>query len=309
MSGVVQDLVTADLTPAVLGALALCVVTPSLGARVRRRAVSRRLTAFVQNDEPLGPQRAQDGSFSVHALAYLGGLVARRLPARLVSVLQRQALRAGQPGAAVDTLLGLRVAALVSGGLVALAFVSADKHSLLAHLAALLVIAIAALAIDLLLISRAGARARAAARDLPMMLDLLSLTMSAGMAFDLALSTILDHVAGPLADELRRYLADVNDLGVARAEALESVAMRLSDPPDVVAFVDAINRAHVLGTGLLAAVGSQATLLRQEQRRRAAAAAQRAPVRMIIPMALFMLPVLMLVVLAPVALRLMNAIH
>jgi tight adherence protein C len=309
MSGVVQDLVTADLTPAVLGALALCVVTPSLGARVRRRAVSRRLTAFVQNDEPLGPPRAQDRSFFVHALAYLGGLVARRLPARLVSVLQRQALRAGQPGAAVDTLLGLRVAALVAGGLLAVAFASADQHSLLAQLGALLVVAIAALAIDLLLISRAGSRARAAVRDLPMVLDLLSLTMGAGMAFDLALSTILDHVAGPLADELRRYLADVNDLGVARAEALESVAMRLSDPPDVVAFVDAINRAHVLGTGLLAAVGSQATLLRQEQRRRAAASAQRAPVRMIIPMALFMLPVLMLVVLAPVALRLMNAIH
>jgi non-ribosomal peptide synthetase component F len=109
--------------------------------------------------------------------------------------------------------------------------------------------------------------------------------------------------------ELRRYLADVNDLGRPRIEALESVPQRLGDPPDLVAFVEAVNRAHVLGTGLLAAVSSQAAVLRQERRRRAAAAAQRAPVRMLIPMTLFMLPVLMLVVLAPVALRLMNAVH
>jgi tight adherence protein C len=87
------------------------------------------------------------------------------------------------------------------------------------------------------------------------------------------------------------------------------VSDRLGNPPDLVEFVDGLNRAHQLGTGLLAMVGSQASLLRQEQRRRAAAAAQRAPVRMLIPMTLFMLPVLMLVVLAPVGLRLMTAAH
>jgi tight adherence protein C len=62
----------------------------------------------------------------------------------------------------------------------------------------------------------------------------------------------------------------------------------------------------VLGTGFWAAVNCQATLLRQERRRRAAAAAQRAPVRMLIPMTLFMLPVLMMLVIGPVVLRLIT---
>jgi tight adherence protein C len=63
-----------------------------------------------------------------------------------------------------------------------------------------------------------------------------------------------------------------------------------------------------MGTGLLAAVDSQMVLLRQERRRRVASAAARAPVRMLIPMTLFMLPVLMLTVLAPVGLRLANSL-
>jgi tight adherence protein C len=308
MSGLATSATTTtDLAAAGLGALVVFLVLLGVQLRLRRRAVSRRLSALVQPVEPSAPVRARGESAYVLALTHLGARVAARLPTRLVSALQRQALRAGQPAAAADRLLGFRIASVGGGGVLALAFASAD--GILAQFGALLVAVIATSAVDLLLKSQADARRRAATRDLPPLLDLLSLTMGAGMGFDLALSTILDHLGGPLADELRRYLADVNDLGVARADALESVALRLGDPPDLVAFIEAVNRAHLLGTGLMAAVASQTTLLRQEHRRRAAAAAQRAPVRMLIPMTLFMLPVLMLVVLGPVALRLMNAVH
>jgi tight adherence protein C len=309
MSGPGQALMQADLAAALLGAVALFVLVLAVQARLRRRAAGRRLSAFVQAPEATAPARASSTGGYVRALTRLGGLVASRLPAALVVRLQRQALRAGLPPAAVDKLLGFRVAALGTGSFVALAFASADDDSVLPKLGALLVVALASGAVDLLLMSRAGGRSRAATRELPTLLDLLNLTMAAGMGFDLALGTILDHFTGPLADELRRYLADVNDLGVPRDEALEAVAQRLGDPPDLVAFIEAVNRAHVLGTGLLAAVASQTALLRQERRRRAAGAAQRAPVRMLIPMTLFMLPVLMLVVLAPVALRVINAAH
>jgi tight adherence protein C len=308
MSGLAHSATTTtDFLAAGLGALAVFLVLLGVQLRLRRRAVSRRLSALVQPVEASAPLRPRGESGYVLALTRLGALVAARLPTRLVSALQRQALRAGHPAAAADKFLGFRVASVAGGGVLALAFASAD--GILAQLGALLVAVIAISAVDLLLKSQADARRRAATRDLPTLLDLLSLTMGAGMGFDLALSTILDNLGGPLTDELRRYLGDVNDLGVARAEALESVALRLGDPPDLVAFVEAVNRAHLLGTGLMAAVASQTSLLRQEHRRRAAAAAQRAPVRMLIPMTLFMLPVLMLVVLGPVALRVMNAVH
>jgi tight adherence protein C len=113
-------------------------------------------------------------------------------------------------------LLGARIAAVCGGGLLALGFASSDQ-GILAQIGALLVGAIALSGVDLALKSRADVRRRAAARDLPTLLDVLSLTMAAGMGFDLALATILEHLHGPLADELRRYLVDVNELGVARA--------------------------------------------------------------------------------------------
>jgi tight adherence protein C len=128
------------------------------------------------------------------------------------------------------------------------------------------------------------------------------------MGFDNALETILVHFRGPLVDELSRYLTETRTLGAQRTLALREVPNRLGDPPDLVEFVDAVNRAQVMGTGLLAAVDSQMVLLRQERRRRVASAAARAPVRMLIPMTLFMLPVLMLTVLAPVGLRLANSL-
>jgi tight adherence protein C len=131
--------------------------------------------------------------------------------------------------------------------------------------------------------------------------------MAAGMGFDAALGLILTRMRGPLADELGRYLHEIAELGIARENALRGVSERLGNAPDIHAFTEAIQRANVLGTGLLAAVTTQASLLRQERRLRAAAAAQRAPVRMLIPMTLFMLPVLMMIVIGPVALRLITA--
>ncbi|MDQ6669582.1 MAG: type II secretion system F family protein [Chloroflexota bacterium] len=233
----------------------------------------------------------------------------RLLPSRWVEWLASRVERAGgnlgsfEPSA----VLALRLIATLFGVLLGFVFLAGTGFGMLGIAAAAIMVPLGLGGVDLLLHSRAGARRKLAEAELPTILDLLSLSMGAGMAFEMALKTILHRLHGPLASELRRYAVDVEALGAPRDKALLGVAYRLGGAPDVFAFVEAINAAHLLGTGLLVAVGSQATLLRQNRRRRAAASAQRAPVRMLIPMTLFMLPTLMMVVLAPVALRLTGA--
>lgn len=297
----------AVLASLLCGASALLVLYGSV-ALVRRRALRLRLASIAATDVALDQEAGQSGGRPAQrVLVRLGQLVALVLPAKLQNRLQLLSVQAGLTGRpAADALLGVRVLAVVLGGWVAYAFANSGRGAL-GTLGAVLVAALAALGVDLYLRSRVQRRRRAAERDLPTVLDLLTLTLAAGMGFDNALETILVHFHGPLAEELTRYLVETRQLGAERTVALREVATRVGDPPDLVDFAEAVNRAQLLGTGLLAAVDAQVGLLRQERHRRVASAAQRAPVRMLIPMTLFMLPVLMLVVLAPVGLRVLNA--
>ncbi len=290
-----------------LGAATVAMAVTGLAMLARRQTLRSRLTAFAQladlsQDRPTDP--VARGS-----LQRLGESMERLLPSRWVEWLASRVERAGgnlgsfEPSA----VLALRLIATLFGVLLGFVFLAGTGFGMLGIAAAAIMVPLGLGGVDLLLHSRAGARRKLAEAELPTILDLLSLSMGAGMAFEMALKTILHRLHGPLASELRRYAVDVEALGAPRDKALLGVAYRLGGAPDVFAFVEAINAAHLLGTGLLVAVGSQATLLRQNRRRRAAASAQRAPVRMLIPMTLFMLPTLMMVVLAPVALRLTGA--
>jgi tight adherence protein C len=304
-----QDPSTVANVAALLGAAAVLCLALALGAQLRRRTMHDRLAAFTQARSRDSHSSARRGRPGKLVLGWLGALVLAMLPDRLVGALARQTARAGLPDGATKVLVGARIVAVCGGGVLALAFASSGDQGSVALLGAALVAVLSTCGIDLALVSRASTRCRAATRDMSTLLDLLTLTMSAGLGFEPALSTIVQHFEGPLGQELSRYLVEVGELGVARTEAFARVAQRLGNPPDLVSFLDAVNRAHSLGTGLLTAVSSQATLLRQERRRRIAAAAQRAPVKMVIPMTLFMLPVLMMVVMAPVGLRLMQSTH
>ncbi len=307
MSEALAGLNVGDALTGVLGAATITIAATGLATLARRRKLRARVAAFARLADA-SPDQSLD-PVAQGWLDQLGKSLEQLLPVGWTGWLAGRVERAGGTLGAFNpsAVLALRLlAAFVGVGLGVIFLVSSNYGPL--GIAALLVLVTLGLAgVDLLLHSRAGARRKLAESELPTILDLLTLSMGAGMAFEMALKTILHRLHGPLAHELRRYAVESETLGASRAKALLEVAHRLGGAPDVLAFVEAINAAHLLGTGLLVAVGSQATLLRQNRRRRAAASAQRAPVRMLIPMTLFMLPTLMMVVLAPVALRLMGA--
>jgi Flp pilus assembly protein TadB len=149
-------------------------------------------------------------------------------------------------------------------------------------------------------------RLRHLVRDLPTVIDLLALSLDGGMGLDRAIGVICDRVPSPLSDELRHVLSDVG-LGMSRQEAFEHLSERVPSD-DVRLLSNSIIQSEQLGSSLVSTVRNQARLLRVGRRRAAETQALKAPVKMLLPMVLFILPTLFLVVLGPPALNMTKAL-
>jgi len=132
---------------------------------------------------------------------------------------------------------------------------------------------------------------------LPTVLDLLTLSIEAGMSFDHALQRLVKRLRGPLIDELALMLRDIQ-LGTSRAQALTALAER-ADAPELTSFVRALNQADRLGVPLAQMLRSQAEDLRHRLRNEAEEHAMRAPVKMLFPTVLLIFPAIFIVILGP----------
>jgi len=193
---------------------------------------------------------------------------------------------------------------LIMGGIAGGAVVVFLSHgSSRGWLLGMAVILTAALLPPLWLLRRKKERARAIQRSLPGFLELLALTVEAGLGFEPALRRVANTYPGPLGDELRRALR-LMTLGTPRAEALRQLARR-SPTPEVANFVEAVNLSEQLGTSLARTLQVQVKLLRTRRRQRAEAMAQTTPLRIIPALVFFFLPALLLIYLAPPVLLLL----
>lgn len=134
-------------------------------------------------------------------------------------------------------------------------------------------------------------------KQLPEVLDLLSVSVQAGLSFDGALRKITDRMTGPLVEEFRHMQQDVR-MGVPRARALQAVAQRC-DLEDMYLFITAVVQAERLGTSLGRTLINQADNMRERRRQKAKAEALKAPVKMLFPLVLFIFPALFVVILVP----------
>jgi tight adherence protein C len=145
---------------------------------------------------------------------------------------------------------------------------------------------------------RVRARHRAIARALPYGLDLLTLSVEAGLDFPAALAKVVDKGrSGPLADELSVVLKELR-LGKTREEALRNLARRV-DLPALTSFVQALVHADRMGTPLGKVLRILSTQLRIERSQRAEKLANEAPVKLLLPLVLFIFPTLFLMLFGP----------
>jgi len=227
---------------------------------------------------------------------HLARTLGRLAPPRVHLRLARAISRAGGLGGltASDVVARSAFAAALASGLGVGVALAADLSIAWAPLAATL----AALLPLSWLRDQVARRQHELRRDLPYDLDLLTLSVEAGLDFTAAVQKVVDRgKPGPLRDELQTFLAALR-MGHTRADALTAMATRVS-LPELSSVVSSLLLADRLGTGLARTLRIQADQLRLARFQRAEARAGEAPVRMLIPLVLFVFPTLWLVLGAP----------
>lgn len=140
-------------------------------------------------------------------------------------------------------------------------------------------------------------RKQAIQKQLPEVLDLLSVSVEAGLGFDAALLRISERARGPLIDELNATYREIT-LGRSRSEALRNFEGRCG-LEEIKTFVSAIIQAEQLGISLKSVLKSQAQQMRMLKRQKVEEKAMKAPVKIILPLVAFVFPVLFIVLLGP----------
>jgi tight adherence protein C len=129
--------------------------------------------------------------------------------------------------------------------------------------------------------------------------DLIVLGIEAGLGFDSAVGKTVEKTKGPLTDELKRVLAEVN-IGKSQGEAFKDMALRVK-MPELSLLVAAIDQAMKMGVGLGHALKLQATEIRERRMAFIREQAGKLPVKMMLPLVLFIFPALFVVILGPAA--------
>jgi tight adherence protein C len=142
-------------------------------------------------------------------------------------------------------------------------------------------------------------------RSLPDAMDLITTSVEAGLGIDAAFAQVAEKVAGPLAEEVRRCLREMS-LGHTRREALLAFAAR-TELSDITAFISAVIQAEHTGVSLGRVVRIQADQLRTRRKQRAEQEAQKAPVKMVVPLVLFIFPAMFIVILGPAAIQIFTS--
>ena len=153
------------------------------------------------------------------------------------------------------------------------------------------------------LVSMRGHRRQdAVSASLPDALDLLAVSVEAGLGFDGAISKLTEHMDGPLIDEFELALGEMR-IGESRQDALKRIAERVP-APEMAAFVRAIVQADQLGISLGRILRVQAADTRLKRQAAAEEKAMKAPIKMLFPMVAFIFPAMFIVILGPAFLNL-----
>lgn len=147
-------------------------------------------------------------------------------------------------------------------------------------------------------------RSRLALRELPDVLDLLTVSLEAGLGFDSAISKMVGKKEGVLAGEFRRCLEEIR-LGKTRREALMGVKDRLL-LNEMKVLISSILQAEKLGIGLVQVLRVQSQEVREQRKQRAEEEAMKAPIKMLFPLVLFIFPSIFIVLLGPAVLQFMQ---
>ncbi len=229
----------------------------------------------------------------------LSGVGARLTSRDRIGRTEVRLAEAGYPyGLRTVDFMGLKVvAAGAVSGLIFLVFGLAFANPSMGFLLAIVGAALGFFLPDFWLVRRIRARQKAILLAIPDTLDLLTISVKAGLGFDAALGKVVEKTSGPLSDEFRRALAEVR-IGKARRDALKEVVAR-TQVPALTNFIGAVIQAEQLGVAIARVLEVQSEQLRIERRQRAEEMAAKAPIKMLFPLVGCIFPSMFIVILGP----------
>jgi tight adherence protein C len=152
--------------------------------------------------------------------------------------------------------------------------------------------------------SRVVQRQKQIQQLLPDTLDLLLVSVEAGLGFDMSLKKVAEQSTGPLSREIMRALEEMR-FGKTREEALRGIVKR-TGVADLSSFISAVIQSEQLGSNIANTLRAQASVMRQKRRQRAEESAMKAPIKMLFHLVFFIFPALFVVLLGPALIRIMQ---
>lgn len=287
----------------------------------KSETAKHRIGVYLDGEKPTPTKPSSDGKgekeqkalrfklFFEAFWARLTSMSKKRLSKGNVKKLERKLLQAGSPlnMSAVDYRLIQILAVIGMTGLLAfLAFllgVSETKGALLIGIGFVYALVMP----PLLLQSKIKKRAKLALKELPDFVDLLTVSLEAGLGFDSALTKVIDKQKGILSDEFRQCLDEIR-LGKTRREGLSGIKERLN-VDELTTLINSVIRAEKLGVGMVQVLRVQSAEVRDKRRQRAEEQAMKAPIKMLFPLVLFIFPSLFVIILGPAAIQIMQVFH
>lgn len=210
------------------------------------------------------------------------------------------------PGWTVDRVVSLKFVGLVVGPMIGFLFGAVLGWGIgPAVVTALLGGTLGYFGPNIYLYQRGEERTTEMQKALPDALDLLTISVEAGLGFDSALAQVARNTDGPLAQEFARVLQEMQ-IGLGRSAAMRALGDR-SPLPDLRSFTSALVQADSFGIPIGQVLRVQSSEIRVKRRQRAEEQAQKVPVKILLPLMACILPCLFIVVLGPAAIGIMDA--
>jgi tight adherence protein C len=239
------------------------------------------------------------------AMTKLAQVPMRLNPRTSIEAIQAKLLAAGLSHISPQTFLAIKGGATV-GGVVLGFFLVATGAVVAGIVFAPMLGAVGFIAPEYVLTLKARSRRDSVRTQLPDALDLLAVSVEAGLGFDGAVTKLTENMHGPLIDEFQMALNEMR-IGEARHSALKKMAERV-DAPELTTFVRAVIQADQLGISLGRILRVQATDSRLRRQAAAEEKAMKAPIKMLFPTVLFIFPAMFIVLLGPAVMNILKVL-
>jgi tight adherence protein C len=236
----------------------------------------------------------------------IGKALMRFAPREMITNIEKKIVMAGRPyNWEIKNWLAVQAFLILGLPIITLFLymkINASRETLFLVVSA--TVGIGVLLPNMLLNSKIRKRQSVVLKTLPDIMDLITVSVEAGLTFDSAMSKVVEKMPGTLAREFEIVLQEIK-IGKSKKEALYQMADRIG-VQDLRSFIGAVIQADQLGVSLGRVLRIQSEQIRLNRKQRIQEKAMRAPIKMLIPMVVFIFPTIFIVLLGPVVINLLD---